>query len=160
MFRFFKKSSSGTVLLHTKHVTNHSWLVTQVFLLVVLTDKIKSNYTIHHRMPKYRLRLSKSMNCRPTGNWILRGKIVGSVDLIQLTQNGVSCCKHYDEPLGSVMIVSMGWDYVWELRPPTGLLFMPQVILYMSMENHSGMISTWENWFVHQSSGSPARRVI
>jgi hypothetical protein len=25
-----------------------------VFLLVVLTDKIKSNYTIHHRMPKYR----------------------------------------------------------------------------------------------------------
>jgi hypothetical protein len=27
-----------------------------------------------------------------------------------------------------IMIMSMGWDYVSELRPPTGLLFIPQVI--------------------------------
>jgi hypothetical protein len=26
------------------------------------------------------------------------------------------------------MFMSMGWDYVSELRPPTGLLFIPQVI--------------------------------
>jgi hypothetical protein len=25
------------------------------------------------------------------------------------------------------MIMSMGWDYVCELRPPTGLLFVPQI---------------------------------
>jgi hypothetical protein len=25
------------------------------------------------------------------------------------------------------MIMSMGWDYVSELRPPTGLLFIPHV---------------------------------
>jgi hypothetical protein len=27
-----------------------------------------------------------------------------------------------------MMMMSMGWDYVSELRPPTGLLFVPQVI--------------------------------
>jgi hypothetical protein len=27
-----------------------------------------------------------------------------------------------------MMIMSMGRDYVFELRPPVGLLFMPQVI--------------------------------
>jgi hypothetical protein len=27
-----------------------------------------------------------------------------------------------------IMIMSMGRDYVSELRPPTGLLFIPQVI--------------------------------
>jgi hypothetical protein len=34
-----------------------------------------------------------------------------------------------------VNIMSMGWDYVSELQPPTGLLFIPQVI-HMSIENH------------------------
>jgi hypothetical protein len=29
-----------------------------------------------------------------------------------------------------IMIMSMGWDYVSELRPPTGLLFIPR--WYMS----------------------------
>jgi hypothetical protein len=37
---------------------------TQVFLLVVLTDKIKSIYTIHHRMPKYRLPVNLFVNFR------------------------------------------------------------------------------------------------
>jgi hypothetical protein len=27
-----------------------------------------------------------------------------------------------------MMTISMGWDYVSELRPPTGLFFTPQVI--------------------------------
>jgi hypothetical protein len=27
-----------------------------------------------------------------------------------------------------IIIISTGWDYVSELRPPTGLLFIPQVI--------------------------------
>jgi hypothetical protein len=36
------------------------------------------------------------------------------------------------------MVMSMGWDYVSELRPPTGLLFAP--IWYVSIENHGGMI--------------------
>jgi hypothetical protein len=46
--------------------------------------------------------------------------------------------------------MSMGWDYVSELRPPTGLLFTPRK--YMTMDNHSEMISTEGNWLVHQSS--------
>jgi hypothetical protein len=36
----------------------------------------------------------------------------------------------------------MGWDYVSELRPPTGQLFVPQVT---SMERHGGMILRGEN---------------
>jgi hypothetical protein len=34
-----------------------------------------------------------------------------------------------------------GTNFVFELRPPTGLLSIPQVIGCMSMENHGGMIS-------------------
>jgi hypothetical protein len=36
--------------------------------------------------------------------------------------------------------MSMGWDYVSELRPPTGLLFIPRC--FMSMENHGGITLT------------------
>jgi hypothetical protein len=50
-----------------------------------------------------------------------------------------------------MMIMSIGWDYVSELLPPTGLLFISQVIL--SMENHDEMISAGENsWFVYHNS--------
>jgi hypothetical protein len=45
----------------------------------------------------------------------------------------------------------MGWDYVSERRPPTGLLFIPHV-RYISMENNGGIMSTEENSFVYQSS--------
>jgi hypothetical protein len=48
--------------------------------------------------------------------------------------------------------MSTEWDYVSELWGPTGLLFNPQMIAYMSMDNHGEMISTWENsWFVHRA---------
>jgi hypothetical protein len=44
--------------------------------------------------------------------------------------------------------MSIVLDYVSELRQPTGLFFIPQV-----MEDHGGMISTRENsWFVRESS--------
>jgi hypothetical protein len=33
--------------------------------------------------------------------------------------------------------MSMGWDYVSELRPSTGLLFIPQY--YMCTKSHSGI---------------------
>jgi hypothetical protein len=36
-----------------------------------------------------------------------------------------------------------GQDYVSELRPPTGLLFIPQVI-HMCVESHGGMVLTGE----------------
>jgi hypothetical protein len=50
-----------------------------------------------------------------------------------------------------MIIMSMGWDYVSELRPPAGLLVITQVIY--EMKNYGGMISTRENsWFVNQSS--------
>jgi hypothetical protein len=45
------------------------------------------------------------------------------------------------------LIMSMRWDYASDLRPTTGLLFIPQV---MSMETHCGITST-HSWFVHQS---------
>jgi hypothetical protein len=52
-----------------------------------------------------------------------------------------------------MMTMSMGWDYVPELGPPTGLFFIPQVIACMSMGSHGEMILTGEiSWFVHQSS--------
>jgi hypothetical protein len=54
--------------------------------------------------------------------------------------------------MGKYLVMWMGWDYVSELQPPTGLSFVFQVI-HMSMENHNGMISTGENfWLVYQSS--------
>jgi len=52
-----------------------------------------------------------------------------------------------------IMIMSMGWDYVSELRPPTDLLLIPQMIQVMSMENHGGKMSTGESpSFVHRAS--------
>jgi hypothetical protein len=58
-----------------------------------------------------------------------------------------------------IMIVLMGWDYVTELWPPTGLLFISQVI------NENG--EPWWNYvsggklvFVRQSSGNPTIRDI
>jgi hypothetical protein len=47
-----------------------------------------------------------------------------------------------------IIIMSMGWDYVSELKLPTVLLFIP----HMSMEKHGGMISKGVNWVIHQSS--------
>jgi hypothetical protein len=50
-----------------------------------------------------------------------------------------------------MMIMSLGLDYVSELRQPMGLLFIPR--WSMSVENRGGMISIGENaWFVQQSS--------
>jgi hypothetical protein len=40
------------------------------------------------------------------------------------------------------MIMLMEYDYVSEVWPPTGLVFIPQVV---SMENHGGMMSTEKN---------------
>jgi hypothetical protein len=49
-----------------------------------------------------------------------------------------------------MMIMSMGWDDVSELRPTTGLLFIPR--WDMSVEKYGGIMSTEENsWFIHQS---------
>jgi hypothetical protein len=62
-----------------------------------------------------------------------------------------NCPLHREMFLDLLMIMSMGWDYVSEFRPPTGLLFIPW--WYMSTENHGWMILTWENsWFVHQNA--------
>jgi hypothetical protein len=41
--------------------------------------------------------------------------------------------------------MSAGWDYVSELRPLTGQLFIPQMI-YMRVDSCGGMILTGENW--------------
>jgi hypothetical protein len=41
-----------------------------------------------------------------------------------------------------MLIVSIGRDYVSELQPPTGMLFIPQV--NKSMESHGGMVSAGE----------------
>jgi hypothetical protein len=50
-----------------------------------------------------------------------------------------------------MLIMSMGWDYDSELRPPAVLSFFPQVIYEHG--NHGEIMSTEENfWFVHQSS--------
>jgi hypothetical protein len=58
----------------------------------------------------------------------------------------------YSMEYTDVMMIVMGWDYVFELLSPTSLMFIPYV-LYMSVENHGGMMSLKENsWFVHQSS--------
>jgi hypothetical protein len=49
-----------------------------------------------------------------------------------------------------MIIMLVGWDYVSELQPQMGLLFIPR--WYMSMENHDAMISTGEySCFVYQS---------
>jgi hypothetical protein len=43
-----------------------------------------------------------------------------------------------------VLVYVLGLVCVYELRPPKGILFIPQVI-YISMESHGGMISTRKN---------------
>jgi hypothetical protein len=61
-----------------------------------------------------------------------------------LTETGL--CRHIlvtrtNMMVVMMMIMLMGWDYVSELRPPTGLFYPPR--LYISMENHGGvMVST------------------
>jgi hypothetical protein len=49
-----------------------------------------------------------------------------------------------------MIIMSMFWDYISDLRPPTGLLFTAR--LYMSMENHIGMI--WQGKTPDSSTGA------
>jgi hypothetical protein len=61
---------------------------------------------------------------------------------------------------GHLMMMSMGWDYVIELRPPTGLLFIHQVIYehgepwWNKMGRGKLLIRPPE------LSGNPTRRVI
>jgi hypothetical protein len=47
-------------------------------------------------------------------------------------------------------IVSMGWDCVSELRPPTGLLFIPHVI--WTWQQWRNDTDRGKSWFAHQSS--------
>jgi hypothetical protein len=49
----------------------------------------------------------------------------------------------------TLIIMSMGRDFVSEMRSPMDLLFIPW--LYMSLENRGGMVSTGEISLVHQS---------
>jgi hypothetical protein len=53
-------------------------------------------------------------------------------------------------PVLLIMFMSMGWDYVSELRPLAGLLFIPRVIY------EHGATVKWcrqkKSWFVHQSA--------
>jgi hypothetical protein len=49
----------------------------------------------------------------------------------------------WDSTVLLFLFMPMWWGYVSELRPPTGLLFIPQVI--MVMESHGGIILTGEN---------------
>jgi hypothetical protein len=71
---------------------------------------------------------------RHGGDWkcvnILVGKPEGQRPFGRLT-------RRWEDVM--MMIMSMGWDHVSELRPPTGLFVIPQVL---STENHGGMIST------------------
>jgi hypothetical protein len=46
--------------------------------------------------------------------------------------------------------MSMGWDYVSELQPPSGLLFIPQMIYEHGEPRWND--TDRENWFVYQSS--------
>jgi hypothetical protein len=43
-----------------------------------------------------------------------------------------------------LLFISMGWGYVSELRPATGLFFIPRMIY--GFESHDEMIKTGENW--------------
>jgi hypothetical protein len=48
-----------------------------------------------------------------------------------------------------MMIMSMGWDYVSELLPPTSLLFIPQGI-YDNREPWCNDIDRRNSWFVQE----------
>jgi hypothetical protein len=45
-----------------------------------------------------------------------------------------------------MMIMTKGWDYVSELRPPNGV------------ESHGRMLPNGENWFAHLNSGNSTRK--
>jgi hypothetical protein len=68
------------------------------------------------------------------------------------------------------LLMSMGWDCVSDLRPPTGLLFILQMVVYMNMEGDGGMILAVQNrrsWtknlsqfhFVHHKSHTDWARI-
>jgi hypothetical protein len=60
---------------------------------------------------------------------------------VRLSVLKFSCSRiHHRFWVVSQLFMSMGWNYVSELRTPTGLLFIPWVI--MSLENHCGIIVT------------------
>jgi hypothetical protein len=44
------------------------------------------------------------------------------------SRNYMMASVHFHSVVALMMIISIGWDYVSELRPQTGLLFIPQVI--------------------------------
>jgi hypothetical protein len=52
--------------------------------------------------------------------------------------------KRGEEAESYSLFMSVGRDYVSELRPSSCLLFIPQVI-YMSLDSHGGMILTGES---------------
>jgi len=49
-----------------------------------------------------------------------------------------------------MMMISMGWEYISERRPPLGILLIPQVI-----HEHGGAMVEYlqreNSWFVHQN---------
>jgi hypothetical protein len=66
-------------------------------------------------------------------------------------------CRHL--PCLLMVIMSRGWYYVSELRPPACLLLIPR--WYMSMESHGGVISTVEKFLlVHRNSLAMRQLVI
>jgi hypothetical protein len=50
-----------------------------------------------------------------------------------------------------IIIMSVGWDYVSELRPPKGLFFIPRMI-YEQREPRWNDANKENSWFFHHSS--------
>jgi hypothetical protein len=81
--------------------------------------------------------------------------LVVSLTNMQKMQKGWLSYRLYDRPFLEMLIchcwtnffhlfsMSIWCDYVSELRPPTGLLFIPR--WYISMVSHGGMLLSWYN---------------
>jgi hypothetical protein len=57
-----------------------------------------------------------------------------------------------------MMVMPMGWDYISELQPPTGLLFIPQLI-YEHGKPWWNDIGRGNSWFVHHGNPTSSHLV-
>jgi hypothetical protein len=129
--------AKGTVATYNTFDLCSIWSVSQAPVIAM-----HIHFTVHvlHSHISH-TKSQSSVLCNEDMKWMHRREIVSSVHHRIWSPNLFSCFRNLVLRrilFWYILMLSMGWDYISELRPPTGLFLSPT--WYTNMENHGGMI--------------------
>jgi hypothetical protein len=158
-----RESQSVKEYLASKFIIDHTGL--SYTILIPIQDrrenKLPQQYVIGVFVKSYWVKIRYLVVCLKTWcEWFVTDVLCQNtswghrVSYIRI----LAGARYFHANGGVMMIMSMGWDYVSELRPLTGLLFIPQVIYehgelrWNDIDRGDPDSSTRALWQSHQQS--------